>query len=91
MIKHTLIYFSFKSYNLAIQNLVLTNLHLLHFHRSKVLDEDNCQAISDEVGTHFLHKLNHLKTKYQCIGDVRGKGLMIGIEMVKDRVSYIFQ
>ncbi len=31
--------------------------------------------------------LNKLKEKHKVIGDVRGKGLMLGIEMVKDRTT----
>ena len=33
----------------------------------------------------MLKKLEEMKEKYEIIGDVRGKGLMIGIEIVKDR------
>jgi 4-aminobutyrate aminotransferase-like enzyme len=40
-----------------------------------------------EVGHYFFDRLYGLQDKYPMIGDVRGKGLMIGIEMVKeDRV-----
>ncbi len=38
-----------------------------------------------EVGEHLLAGARELMTKHQIIGDVRGKGLMIGIEFVKDR------
>ncbi|HID94067.1 MAG TPA: acetyl ornithine aminotransferase family protein [bacterium (Candidatus Stahlbacteria)] len=38
-----------------------------------------------EMGEYFMPKLKELMTKYQFIGDVRGKGLMIGIEIVKDK------
>ncbi len=38
-----------------------------------------------EVGAHLLAGARELMQKHQIIGDVRGKGLMIGIEFVKDR------
>jgi len=37
------------------------------------------------VGAYLLEKLNELQKRFFLIGDVRGKGLMIGIELVKDR------
>jgi putrescine---pyruvate transaminase len=37
------------------------------------------------VGEYFLKKLLPLKDKFEVIGDIRGKGLMIAIELVKDR------
>ena len=42
------------------------------------LEEDKSQANSLEVGTYFLEKLVQLVDKYEIVGDVRGKGLMIG-------------
>jgi 4-aminobutyrate aminotransferase len=40
-----------------------------------------------EVGAFMLDGLKALMDKHTIIGDVRGKGLMIGIELVKDRVT----
>lgn len=37
------------------------------------------------MGEYLLNLLNGLKEKYEIIGDVRGKGLMIGVEIVKDK------
>ncbi len=39
------------------------------------------------VGAHLMGRLNGLKEKYALIGDVRGHGLMIGVELVRDRVT----
>jgi 4-aminobutyrate aminotransferase/(S)-3-amino-2-methylpropionate transaminase len=42
---------------------------------------------SAAVGAFLLERLLRLKEKYEFIGDVRGKGLMIGIDLVRDRGS----
>ncbi|MBX3293628.1 MAG: acetyl ornithine aminotransferase family protein [Acidobacteria bacterium] len=39
---------------------------------------------SREVGSYLEAGLNRLKEKYACIGDVRGLGLMLGVEFVKE-------
>jgi alanine-glyoxylate transaminase / (R)-3-amino-2-methylpropionate-pyruvate transaminase len=39
------------------------------------------------AGNHILAGLEKLKAKHNIIGDVRGKGLMLGIELVKDRAT----
>ena len=38
-----------------------------------------------EVGAYALDALEEIKARHPSIGDVRGKGLMIGVEFVKDR------
>ena len=40
---------------------------------------------AETVGHHLLERLLALKEKYPLIGDVRGKGLMVGVELVRDR------
>ena len=40
-----------------------------------------------EVGEHLMQSLIKLKSRSSVIGDVRGLGLMIGIELVKDQVT----
>ena len=42
---------------------------------------------AERVGKVMLGRLEELKEKYQCVGDVRGKGLMLGIELVRDRAT----
>jgi 4-aminobutyrate aminotransferase len=44
-------------------------------------------ANAAKVGEYFMGRLLSLADKYPVVGQVRGKGLMIGMELVKDRVS----
>ena len=37
------------------------------------------------VGEHLLNGIRELQKKHELVGDVRGKGLMIGMELVRDR------
>jgi len=53
----------------------------------EVIEQENTQANCLELGHYILAGLNKLKAKHKVIGDVRGKGLMLGIEFVKDRVT----
>ncbi|KAM5193811.1 alanine--glyoxylate aminotransferase 2, mitochondrial [Mantella aurantiaca] len=50
-----------------------------------VIEEENLQNNCAMVGTHLLLELAKLRDKFEIVGDVRGKGLMIGVEMVKDK------
>src|SRR5437016_3536231 len=52
-----------------------------------VIDREKLQANSLKIGNRILDGLNKLKDKHNIIGDVRGKGLLLGIELVKDRQS----
>ncbi|XP_076844975.1 alanine--glyoxylate aminotransferase 2, mitochondrial [Brachyhypopomus gauderio] len=54
-----------------------------------VITEERIQENSDVVGTYLLKQLAKLRDKYEIVGDVRGKGLMIGVEMVKDKASRV--
>jgi len=51
------------------------------------IEEEQLLENSDRVGNYFRSKLNDLQQKYPVIGDVRGKGLMLGLELVKDRAT----
>src|SRR6266403_1372478 len=52
-----------------------------------VIEREKLQANSLAIGNHLLGGLNRLKEKHNLIGDVRGKGLLLGIELVKDRAT----
>jgi 4-aminobutyrate aminotransferase-like enzyme len=42
---------------------------------------------AERVGKVMLGRLETLKEKYRCVGEVRGRGLMLGIELVRDRAT----
>ncbi|MCI0337461.1 MAG: acetyl ornithine aminotransferase family protein [Acidobacteria bacterium] len=49
--------------------------------------EENLMGNAARMGEYLMEGLRDLMDKHQIIGDVRGKGLMIGIELVKDRAT----
>lgn len=51
----------------------------------EVMQRENLQQNCLEVGGYLLEGFRGLMAKHDIIGDVRGKGLMTGIELVKDR------
>jgi alanine-glyoxylate transaminase/(R)-3-amino-2-methylpropionate-pyruvate transaminase len=51
----------------------------------EAIDEDGLQANCKRVGGRILAGLRKMQERHRLIGDVRGKGLMIGIELVRDR------
>src|SRR5712671_3688171 len=53
----------------------------------EVIEKEKLQENSLKMGGHIKAGLEKLKAKHPVIGDVRGKGLMLGIELVKDRSS----
>ncbi|MBK8986144.1 MAG: aminotransferase class III-fold pyridoxal phosphate-dependent enzyme [Chloroflexi bacterium] len=50
-----------------------------------VIVEENLQQNALDVGNHLLARLTTLTDKYSLVGDVRGLGLFIGIELVRSR------
>ncbi|XP_024386158.1 alanine--glyoxylate aminotransferase 2 homolog 1, mitochondrial [Physcomitrium patens] len=53
----------------------------------EVLEKEKRQAHCATVGDHLLHRLRALQDKHDIIGNVRGRGLMLGVELVKDRTT----
>jgi 4-aminobutyrate aminotransferase len=53
----------------------------------EVIEEEHLLENVDTVGRYFRGKLEELQQKYALIGDVRGMGLMQGLELVKDRTT----
>jgi 4-aminobutyrate aminotransferase len=49
------------------------------------LVERKYAANASEVGNYFMERLRELQNRHEVIGEVRGKGLMIGFELVTDR------
>uniref|UniRef100_A0A0A9GBF5 alanine--glyoxylate transaminase n=1 Tax=Arundo donax TaxID=35708 RepID=A0A0A9GBF5_ARUDO len=51
----------------------------------KVLDKERLQENAFVVGSYLKDRLRGLQEKHQIIGDVRGTGFMLGVELVTDR------
>jgi 4-aminobutyrate aminotransferase/(S)-3-amino-2-methylpropionate transaminase len=49
------------------------------------IQEEDLASRASKQGEYVMRRLDELKHKHQLIGEVRGKGLMIGMELVKDR------
>jgi 4-aminobutyrate aminotransferase-like enzyme len=50
-----------------------------------VVEDEGLQARALEIGRHFKGGLEALKDKHALVGDVRGLGLFLGVEFVRDR------
>jgi alanine-glyoxylate transaminase/(R)-3-amino-2-methylpropionate-pyruvate transaminase len=53
----------------------------------EVIEKEKLQENALRLGDYLLSGLEKLKQKHALIGDVRGKGLLLGIELVKDRAT----
>ena len=53
----------------------------------EVIEEDGLQENSRIVGEFLMQGLTRLKAEHRLIGDVRGMGLMLGVELVTDRAA----
>src|SRR5882757_8788973 len=53
----------------------------------EVIDREGLQANSLTVGNYLIEGFRKMADKHSIVGDVRGKGLMLGVEVVKDRAT----
>jgi len=62
-----------------------TGGHAAAIESLRITDEENLVENAKVIGAYFIDKLHGLQDKHEVIGDVRGKGLFAGLELVKDR------
>ncbi len=53
----------------------------------EIIERDDLVNNSASMGAYFLEQLEDLKERHKAIGDVRGIGLLLGLELVSDRGS----
>lgn len=51
----------------------------------EILQQENLAEAAQEKGAYLKKQLLELQERHVCIGDVRGRGLLLGMEIVKDR------
>jgi len=52
-----------------------------------VIEKERLLANSREVGDHMMTRMADWPKKHRIVGDVRGRGLMIGVDIVKDQAT----
>jgi 4-aminobutyrate aminotransferase len=52
-----------------------------------VIEKEGLLRNSKEVGDYMLKRMSDWPKKHKIVGDVRGRGLMIGVEIVKDQTT----
>src|SRR5699024_6605394 len=50
-----------------------------------VIEENKMMQNAESIGNYLKKQLKELQKKHEIIGDIRGKGLVIGVELVNDR------
>lgn len=53
----------------------------------EIIEEEELQAQAKEVGDYYKSLFIKLKAKYNCIGDVRGSGLFLGVEIIDPQLG----
>src|ERR1700690_4327942 len=52
-----------------------------------VIEKENLLQHTAEVGAHMMKRMAQWPAKLKLVGDVRGRGLMIGVDIVKDKTT----
>ena len=50
-----------------------------------VMEKEKLPQNALKVGEYMMGRFKEMQKKHECLGDVRGKGLVIGLELVKDK------
>ena len=53
----------------------------------EIIEQNDLVANSKKMGAYFLERLRELKERHKSVGDVRGIGLLLGLELVSNRES----
>jgi 4-aminobutyrate aminotransferase len=51
----------------------------------QIIEDEGLVDHADRIGTHALARMQAMKDRHSLIGDVRGRGCLLGIELVRDR------
>ena len=52
-----------------------------------IIKEERLEARARDVGSYLFSQCKQMQKDYPCIGDVRGRGLVMGLELVKDKAT----
>jgi len=53
----------------------------------EAIEEEGLLEHAQELGAYFDKRMNEMKAAHPIVGDVRGKGCLLGVELVKDRAT----
>jgi 4-aminobutyrate aminotransferase len=53
----------------------------------EIIEEEHLIEKAQEMGDYIVKRFKELQEKHKMIGDVRGRGLLIGVDLVKDRTT----